>query len=341
MRKIIGIDQNFSNIVINAEGELDLKNQYKIKMQAKHMAFNILRYLFFLSFSFVLLYPFTYIIINSLKSFSDTYDPTVTWVPKSIVFDNFAYAIQVFDFFENLKNTVLYAIVGALIQFCSCMVAAYGLARFQFKGRRLLSGIMILTILVPTMMIITPSYVNYSHMDFLGILNLIAKITGKDFRPNLIGTVWVFYLPSLLGVGLKGGLFIYIFTQFFKGLPKELEEAAWIDGAGPWKTFLNIVVPSSGSASITVLLFSIVWHWNDYYLAQMYNSDHPTLSVALNNFNTNTIANTLGMDMTAAIMLDVPILLAGCLMYILPMIIFYCIIQRRFIQSIATSGIVG
>lgn len=318
---------------------VDYNNAIKRKIPA--LVLNILRYIFFISFSFVLLYPFFYIISNSFKSFSDTYDPTVVWLPKTFSMENFNYAIKVFDFWRSLKNTFVYEILAALLQFCACAVAAYGLARFEFRGKKIFQAVMILSILVPNMMLITPSYVNFTHLDFLGIANFISEIIGKDIRPNIIGTVWAFYLPSVMCVGLKGGLFIYIFNQFFKNIPKELEEAAWIDGAGPWKTFLMIVAPSSGAAAITVMLFSIVWHWNDYYLAQMYNSNNPTLSVALNNFNTNSITSVLGIDTGNSIMMEVPIMLTGCLIFLVPMIVFYLVLQREFIASIANSGIVG
>jgi len=298
------------------------------------------RYLFFISLSYVLLYPFLYIIVNSVKSFSDAYDATVTWAPKSIYFGNILSAFKVFDIKSTALNSFVYEIISAVLQFCSCAVAAYGLARFNFRGKRIMMGLLIVNILVPAMMIITPSYVNYSHMDFLGVLGLVSKLTGHDLRPNLVGTPLVFYLPSLLGVGLKGGLFIYIFNQFFKGLPKELEEAAWIDGAGSWKTFLRIIIPSSGPPIITVSLFSIIWHWNDLFFAQMYMNE-PTLAVALNNFNANTTTEALGLDMQMSSMLDVPILLSGCLLFIFPMIVFYLIMQKRFMASIATVGIVG
>lgn len=309
------------------------------RLPAKITAY-IFRYVFFLSISYILLYPFIYIVVNTLKDLSNAYDATVTWVPKTIYFGNLRDAFKVFDVKHTLMRTVVYEIFASLIQFCSCAVAAYGLARFELKGKAIMSGLMVVNILVPSMMMIIPSYVNFSHMDFFGILALISKIVGKDIRPNLIGTPLVFYLPALLGVGLKGGLFIYIYSQFFKGLPKELEEAAWIDGAGAWKTFLTIVIPSSSSAIITVLLFSIVWHWNDYYLAQMY-MNAPTFSVAINNFSVYSITDTLGLSVEMARYLNVPMILSGCLLFILPMLIFYLLLQRKFMASIATSGIVG
>lgn len=310
------------------------------KKHAPGIVANIFRYIFFLSLSYVLIYPFLFMILNSIMGIADAYDATVTWIPKEPTLSHFPNAWIVFDISKTLTRTLLYEILTALLQFGTCAVAAYGMARFKFKGQAILNGLMILNILVPSMMILIPSYVQFSHFDFLGIFGLIGDLIGKDLTPNLVGTPWVFYLPGLLSVGLKGGLFIYIYTQFFRGLPKELEEAAWIDGAGPWKTFLTIVLPSSGSAMITVLLFTIIWHWNDLFLAQMY-LDAPTFSVALADFTGGSVAVALGIDGGEASFMQVPILLCGCLIFLAPLIIFYLLIQRKFVASIATSGIVG
>ena len=292
-----------------------------IKKHAPGVIANIFRYVFFLSLSYVLLYPFIYILVNSFMGITDSYDATVTWVPKEPTLEHFANAWKVFGISTALPRTLIYEMVTALLQFMTCAVAAYGMARFKFKGQALLNGLMILNILVPAMMIIIPTYAQFSAF-------------------NIVGTPLVFYLPGLMGVGLKGGLYIYIYTQFFRGLPKELEEAAWIDGAGPWKTFLSIVLPSSGSSMITVLLFSVIWHWNDFFLAQMYMSE-PTLSVAIKGFSQTTVVAALGISGDLASRMEVQILLSGCLIFLLPMILFYVIIQRKFVASIATSGIVG
>lgn len=316
------------------------KSKTLIKKHGPGVVANIFRYVLFFSLSYVLIYPFLFMVMNSIMGIVDSYDATVTWVPKEPTLMHFVNAWKVFDIHETLPRTLIYEIVTSLLQFITCAVAAYGMARFKFKGQALLSGLMILNILVPSMMILIPSYVQFSSLDFLGILGLIEKLIGKDITPNVVGTPVAFYLPGLLGVGLKGGLFIYIYTQFFKGLPKELEEAAWIDGAGPWKTFLTIVLPSSGSAMITVLLFSIIWHWNDLFMAQMY-LDEPTFSVALSGFGESTVVSQLGISGGEAGLMEVPILLAGCLLFVLPMLIFYLLIQRKFVASIATSGIVG
>lgn len=296
-------------------------NSKKLKKRIRNMIISLCRYAFFISFSFVVLYPFIYMLVNSIKGVEDFSDPVVQWIPKHLYLGNYPAAIKVFDMWKTMGNTLLYEIIASLLQFCSCAVAAYGLARFEFRGKKILMGVMVLSILIPPMMIITPSYVNYSQMDFFGILKGLSHIIGQDIRPNLINTPLAFYLPSVLGVGLKGGFFIYIFTQFYRKLPKELEEAAWIDGAGPWKTFFRIAIPNSGPAAITVLLFSLVWHWNDYYLAQMYISDTPTFSVALNSFSDSTVSTMLGIDLSLGTTLTVPILLTGCLLFILPLIV--------------------
>lgn len=312
-----------------------------IKRMTTEIIIAIFRYLFFLCVGYILLYPFIYLIVNSVKGIADTYDATVIWIPKSVYFGNFLSAIKVFDVKNTIVNTLFFEIIPALVQFCSCAVAAYGIARFNIKGKGILTVLMITSMLVPPMMLIIPNYVNFSRMDIFGIFGLLSKFIGKDIRPNLVGTPWSFYLPSILGVGIKGGLFIYIFSQFFKGMPKELEEAAEIDGAGAWRTFLSIVIPSSGSAIITVLLFSVVWHWNDYYFAQMYVPENPTFAVTINNFSQNTVSAMLGLDIQSASLLSVPILLAGCLLFMIPLIVFFVLIQRKFMASIARTGLVG
>ena len=206
---MLKLKRNFSgDMVLRME-----KNKKNIREIPLKLMSNIFRYLFFVALSYVLLYPFIYIVVNAFKSFSDAYDATVIWVPKTIYFGNIINAFKVFDVQRTVVRTLVYEIAAALIQFCSCAVAAYGLARFNLKGKGIMTALMILNILVPVTMIIIPSYVNFSRVDFLGILGLISKLIGHDIRPNLIGTPLVFYLPALLGVGLNGGLFIYIYRQ--------------------------------------------------------------------------------------------------------------------------------
>ena len=184
-------------------------------------------------------------------------------------------------------------------------------------------------------MIVVPSYLNFRHMDALGLLQGIGSLVGAELRPNLLDTPMTFWLPSLFGVGLRSGLFIYIYRQFFKGLPGELEEAAWIDGAGPWRTFLQIVLPSSGVAILTIVIFSLVWHWNDYYQSVMYFNENFSLAVVLAQLESELVAAGLNQDV------NVCVRMAGCLLFVLPMLVVYLFLQKYFIKSIDRVGIVG
>ncbi len=296
----------------------------------------IARWVFLLAISYILLYPLFYMISVTVKAPMDFLDTTVIWIPKNYSFNNIIKAFNALDYLKSLLNTVRVEIVSALIEVISCAVTAYGLARFEFKEKKILMFILLVTILVPIPMIITPLAVRMRYLDVFGILGFIGDLIGTDIRPNLLNTAWSFYIPSIFAVGLKAGLFTYMYVQFFKGLPKELEEAASIDGAGPVKTFVTIVIPSSGTIFLTVTIFSIIWHWNDTYLSTMFLSKDYPLSVALSRITGDVyIANNLYDART------VGIIMAACLLVILPMLIMYCILQKQFIKSIDRVGIVG
>ena len=307
------------------------------KRQAAAAVGSAARYIVIIAFGYMLIYPILFMVLSALKSTSDYYDVTVQWIPKHWSLESFRLAMKTIDYWSSLSSTLINEIVAALIEVFSCAVAAYGLARFNIRGKKVLTFIMILTMLIPFPMLLIPSYVNYKFVDFAGILNLLGRLVGRELRPSILDTPWVFWLPSLFAVGLRGSLFIYIYYQFFKGIPKELEEASWIDGANAWKTFFFIVIPSSGTAIITVLLFSVIWHWNDYYLAQTYLSENFPLDVQLVNiyqFFTGGVEGITSMNQGGVTM-------AACFLMIAPMLIFYILLQRRFIESVSTSGIVG
>lgn len=295
----------------------------------------IARWVFLLSISYILLYPLFYMISVSVKAPMDFVDTTVIWVPKNFSWHNIVTAFNALDYGKSFLNTVSIEIVSALIEVMSCAITAYGLARFEFKEKKILTFILILTILVPIPMIITPLAVRMRYLDVFGILGLIGDLIGTDIRPNLLNTPWAFYIPSIFAVGLKAGLFTYMYVQFFKGLPKELEEAASIDGAGPVKTFLTIVIPSSGTIFLTVTIFSIIWHWNDTFLSTMFLSKDYPLSVKLSRITSVKAIGDVYDPKT------VGVIMAACLLVILPMLIMYCVLQRQFIKSIDRVGIVG
>ena len=227
-------------------------------------------------------------------------------------------------------------LVSAAIEILMCSFIAYGMARFKARGKGVFNALLILLILIPSQMIVVPMMMNYSKLDILGIFGLLNKLTGIDLRVNILGTPLTFYLPSLFGVGLRSGVLIYIYIQFFKGLPGELEEAAWIDGAGLFKTFFSIAVPSSSVVFTTVTIFALVWHWNDYYLAIMYLSDNFPLAVKIYDIK-NLLTVQKIWDGYPAISTKC----AACFMFILPLLLVYLVLQRKFVKSIDRVGITG
>lgn len=312
---------------------------YKAKRQAASFLFSLFRIVLLISIGYIVLYPLLFMIVTSLRDSESYTDPSIVWIPRNFAWENYATAVEKVKYFERLGNTLLVEVVSAGIEIISCSVVAYGLARFEFKSKKLLMMLLIFTIVVPSQMIVIPTMMNFAHLDFAGILGLIGKVVGTDIRPNILDTPFSFYLPSIFGVGLRSGIMIFIYIQFFKGLPKELEEAAWIDGAGPIKTFLRIAVPSSGVVFLTVSIFSIVWHWNDYYLAAMYMTNNQPLAVALANLP--SLLSSLGMSGNIMNTVSGSVIMACCLMFIAPVLIMYVILQRKFVKSIDRVGITG
>ena len=297
------------------------------------------RFIFLVAFSYILLYPILYMMSNAFRTTIDYIDPAVVWLPKTVTVQSFKDAFSAMKYMDSLKNTLIYEMISALIEVFTCSVFAYGLARFRVRFKPLLMGLLVMTILIPDVMLLMPRVMNFKQLDFLGILGLFNSLSGVDLRPDIFNTPLTFYLPSLLGVGLKGGMFIFIYMQFFSGLPAELEEAAWIDGAGPVRTFLQIVIPSSGVVFLTVFIFSMIWHWNDYYLALMYIQDHSTLAIMVHDIKQQVFLTFGEVNGINSLLFGVPP--AACLLFIAPPLIVYLFLQKYFIQSIDRVGIVG
>ena len=311
----------------------------KVKKKISHVVIYIARLVFLISISYIVLYPLLYMIISSLSVESAFMSSRRIWLPDSLTFTYYPMIVEIIDYFKTLLSTVKYEIVAALIEVCSCAVAAYGFSRFNFKLKKFCTAMLFLTILIPTAMIIIPLAINYAHLDIFGILGLVNKLTGVDLRPSISNTPWSFWLPSLFAMGLRSGIMIYIYMQFFKGLPGEFEEAAYVDGAGPLRTFLQIIIPSSTVVILTVSVFSIIWHWNDYQMSTMFMNKDLPLSVSLVNLPDQL--GIFGYHLSDFDPRAISLLMAACILYILPVLVFYLIIQHWFIESVDRVGITG
>ena len=302
----------------------------------------ICRQIFMIGISYIVLYPVMYMLSNAFKPVEEYYDPSVIWIPKELTLQNFKIVTLVIDFGKVIKNTLYIEILPALISTFICMMVGYGLARFHFRLKKLVVACVILTIIVPQQTIATSLYSGYRYFDFLGILHFLSGVTDGAVQPiNLIGSGWVTILPSILGVGLKSGIFIFIYMQFFTGIPKELQEAAAIDGCGAFKTFLKIIVPTAKNIIIAVTLLSVVWNWNDYYTPSMFIRTKDTIATAMASFQTNLEnLHNMGTGMTNIQTANTQVQ-AACLISIIPLVVLYTILQKRFAEGIENSGLTG
>lgn len=320
---------------------MDYRTTHKLQKKSMSILYSIFRLVILLSIGFIIIYPLIYTIVTSLQSKYAFLNSTRVWIPTEFaIAENYAAAFDAMEYMSSLWSTFKNELISAAIEIASCALVAYGLARFNFKMKNFYTAILFLTILVPEMMIIIPKMINYSHLDLFGILGLVNDISGVDLRPNILDTPWAFWLPSIFGVGLRSGILIYIYIQFFKGLPQELEEAAWVDGAGPFKTFLAIALPSSGVVILTVTVFSMIWHWNDSLLSGMYLSENFPLAGQVSRLP-ETLGSKYHIILSARDPQGIGYLMAGCVLFIVPMLIVYMIIQRWFIESIDRVGITG
>lgn len=315
---------------------LQKPGKLKAIRKASNGVFSVFRVLLLLALSYVIMYPLFMMVSGSFMTVQAFRDPSILWIPKHPTLHNYKVAFEVTDFWKSLSSTVTLQLVSAAIEVLTCSVTAYGLARFEFKLKKPLMVMLLLLVFLPTQMIIIPQMMNFSKLDFFGILGLISKIVGKELRPSILDTNWTFWLPSLFAVGLRSGMIIFIYYQFFRGLPKELEEAASIDGSGPLRTYIKIALPSSGVVILTVSVLSVVWHWNDYYLAVMYTSENHPLSVAIANLGQQLQTVGIWDSLEGGV-----ITYAGALLYIAPLLIAYMCVQHKFVKSIDRVGITG
>ncbi|ALS28055.1 carbohydrate ABC transporter permease [Paenibacillus cisolokensis] len=304
--------------------------RYNPAERAKRWIWIVLRALLISGFCFIILFPLFLRLSVAFRSRVDIYDPTVLWIPRNFTLENVEKAIEAMQYVPATLNTFAISASTTLIQLVSCALAAYAFARLKFRGSGLLFGLVVFTIVVPPQTIMIPLYLTYRYFDLFGLIGLF---TGKD-SVNLIDTFWPFLISSGTAMGLKNGLYIYIFRQFFRGIPKEIEEAALVDGAGVIRTFYRIMLPNAVPAIVTVLLFSFVWQWNDSYYVSLFLSKVKVLSTGL-----------MGMGVAIGGEPD-PVYFSilmntGVLLSMAPLIILYLFVQRYFVESVERTGLVG
>jgi len=253
-------------------------------------------------------------------------DVTVKWYPREFSPSNWAQAYISLGLPDTMFNSIFVSVLATIGHILACSFIAYGFARFRFPLKNLIFSLVVLTIIVPVQTIIVPQYVLFSKMNWLG-----------SYYPLII--------PTFVGFGLKGGLFIFLFRQFFLRLPPALEEAAAIDGCNPYRTFLKIILPTSGPVILVSAILSIVWHWNDFFEPSIYINKAslyllPQALPGMFDFFKNLQSMVSENNIRLREIFHQGVLMAGTSIAVLPLLLMFLFVQNKFVESIDRTGIV-
>ena len=315
-----------------------LWTRLRIKYLSGHFVVTVLwklvRFLLLVGISYVILLPFFTKISSSFMSGEDFVDVTVKLVPKYPTIATYKAVIRENGYWTALFNTTLLSLMCAILQTLVCSMIGYGLSKFKFRFSGLLFGIVILTMVVPHRTVQFALFMQFRYFDIIPFIKPVELITGSAL--NLTNTFWPLFLLSITGLGFKNGLYIFMMRQYFKGVPDELEESAYLDGYGPFKTFVKIILPLSVPMMITIFLFAFSWQWTDNFYTNLFFT---TLDTTL---MPSIVAIPKGLDITMSpTMFGAAINNAAAMLIIAPLIIIYLFCQRYLVQGIERSGLVG
>lgn len=259
----------------------------------------------------LMLYPVLWLVASSLKPEDEIWTNVNSLVPSQLEFENYFQGWQGFggiSFATFYQNSFIYAGVGTFLTVTASAIIAYGFGRVRFRGKRIWFVIMMLTLMLPSQVLIIPQYIIFSKLDWL-----------NSFLPLLV--------PRIGGEAF----FIFMIIQFIRGIPVDLDEAAMIDGAGQFGIFFHIILPQLKPAIITAAIFSFYWTWEDFLNPLLYLTDPKlyTVSVALRNFS------------DAGTVTDWGAIFAMLSLSLVPVFVIFVLFQRYIVEGIATTGLKG
>lgn len=275
----------------------------------KHLK-SFLKYLVLILVSAIFLFPIAWGLVCSFKPEAEILSYPPHWVPKVFTASNYSEVLKRYPYLAWGQNSIITTVAGTVLILICSSLAAYAFGRFQFRGKKVLYGTVVAMLLIPIQAYVIPLYL------------MCAKL-------KLLNTLTAIILPSVANVTS-----IFILTSFFHSLPKELEEAARIDGCSEFRIFAQIMLPLSKPALSTVTILTFISNWNSFLwpMIAIRDDDLKTLPVGIAQFMGTANSNAQFQYGTA---------LAGCMMAIIPTLVVFLALQRYFVQGIASSGIKG
>lgn len=312
-------------------------NGYLLRKTSFNIAYKIVRAILLFGLCFLILQPLLNKISISFMEEQDLYDSTINVIPRHFTLSNYKISMNLLSYWSSLGNTALVSLLVSVLQIISCTLVGYGFARYKFPLKGLWFGMVILVIVVPPTTIQSSLYLNFRYFDIFGLFKLI---TGNSL--NLLDSLLPYALMCLGCMGLKSGLYIYMLRQYFRGIPKELEEAAYVDGCGKVMTFIRIMLPDAKPMITSCFLFSFVWQWTDSFYARMFlSSDFAILSNKLTGLAgaLDSYLDARGIAQKAETAYSQAMLGTGTLLTIIPLILVYLFAQKGFVESLSQTGI--
>jgi multiple sugar transport system permease protein len=263
----------------------------------------------------VMMAPFLWMIVTSLKTRAEVFGSSPLALPSGPHFENYQTMWEALPFGAFYLNSIKLAALSTIGQLISCSMAAFAFAVLEFPGRRVLFGLLLATLIIPFQVVLIPNFILYR------LLPHPFSVSG-----NWIGT----QEPLWVGAFLGGAFGTFLLRQFFLTIPRDLADAARVDGASPWQIYRHIYVPLAKPALATLAIFTFMWSWNDLIDPLIYLRDIPsyTVTVGLSFFKGQFIGKW-------------PEMMAGALVSLLPMILLFVAAQRQFVRGITLTGIKG
>lgn len=302
-----------------------------LNVTMKKYAISIFRAILLFGMCFMILQPILNKISLSFMAEKDLYDTSIVIIPKNFSVNNWKISMYLLDYTKSLINTIWVSLLVSALEVVMCTFVGYGFSRFNFPLRRFWFFCVILLIVIPPQTLSTSLYLHFRYFKFFG-----ATL-------NLKGTMLPYIMMCFTCMGLKNGLYIFMIRQYYLGFPFELEEAAYVDGCGPFVTFFRIMVPGAKPIITSCFLFSFVWQWTDSFYSNLFLGKIQLLArqvVGLTDKLSIYLSRARGGGNVS-----VPPALAGAmnstsvLLIVIPLIILYLFCQRMFVESLASTGV--
>ncbi len=275
----------------------------KRSLEASQKRMTVLTYAALIIGALIMIFPFVWMILTSLKTVPESMQVPPTILPQEVVTGNFGDAMKSLPFLKLYLNTGLMIFFRVICAVAFSSMAGYAFAMLEFRGKKLLFGIVLVQMSLPSQIFIIPQY------------QMVAKM-------GLSNTIFALVFP-----GIVSAFGVFFLRQTYMGIPKEVGEAAYLDGCNQWQTFTKVMFPLTGTSVAALTVFTAVFAYSDLMWPLVVNSD-------LNMMTLSSGLATLRGQFTT----NFPVLMAGSLLAMLPMVILYLIFQRQFIEGIATTG---